>query len=79
MPRSDGWFPLGTVDMAGRTNITLIGLTPSRLIAGSHHFNLNGDFAIVPASASNHVVRIDPRRIGSLCGHDVDWVELPAG
>jgi hypothetical protein len=75
--RSDGWFPLGDVAIAGRTNTTLLGLTPNRLIAGSRHFNLNGAFAIVPVAAVNRVVRLDPRRLSTLCGKQVDWIELP--
>ncbi|MFL5886355.1 MAG: hypothetical protein ACJ77M_14885 [Thermoleophilaceae bacterium] len=74
----DGWFPLGQVDLAGRTNTTIIGLTPNKLIAGNRHFNLNGKFAIVPAGARGRIVRLDPRRIGTLCGKKIDWIELPA-
>jgi hypothetical protein len=74
---SDGWFRVGELNVAGRTNTTIIGLTPNRLIAGSRHFNLNGPFALVPVNKRNRIVRIDPRLIDQLCGKSVDWVELP--
>jgi hypothetical protein len=73
----DGWFDLGQVDGGPNVTLTLIGLTPSRLIAGSRHFNLIGPLVVQPVSPAPHIERVPAGAAGRLCGRSVDWLEVP--
>ena len=73
----DQWVRVGRVGASGATVTQLHARDAVTLAAGSRTAQVVGPVALVPSDARRSVLRVAPERIATLCGHPVDWMELP--
>ena len=73
-----GWHYLGTIRFDRRPDLVAIGEHKPWWQAGSRRLDTTGPLVFVPTSEHARFETVPPDRIDSLCGHRVDWLEIPA-
>jgi hypothetical protein len=73
-----GWQPIGTVELGPGTVLEAGIIDRPKLLAGSRHFEIVAALKLVPVNAEKRLETVPAADVSTLCGRNVDWVEIPA-
>jgi hypothetical protein len=71
------WHSFGVLVAHGRTVVQVASLGVPFYKAGSQHLNVVGPIIFTREGETAKVVDVPPARAASLCGKQLDWLELP--